>query len=146
MTKPKRYRPQPARQYPRAYRVNELVREITAEELERIADERLELVAITSVEVDRDLRHAVVWFDTFLGEATDDEALEALGEARVAIQAAIGRQARLKRTPTLTFKPDTGIRTGERVDEILRELPPLDESGDDDLGDDNLGDDAEDDA
>ena len=49
--------------------------------------------------------------------------LEALGDARVAIQAAIGRQARLKRTPMLTFKPDTGVRTGERVDEILRELP-----------------------
>ena len=32
---------------------------------------------------------------------------------------------RLKRTPTLTFKPDTGVRTGERVDEILRELPPV---------------------
>ena len=36
----------------------------------------------------------------------------------------------------LTFKPDTGVRTGERVDEILRELPPLDEARDDDLGDD----------
>ena len=96
-----------------------------ADELERIDDERLELVAITSVEVEPDLRHAVVCFDTLLGEATDDEALEALGEARVAIQAAIGRQARLKRTPTLTFKPDMGIRTGERVDEILREHPPV---------------------
>ena len=72
MTKPKRHRPQPTRQYPRTYRVNELVREITAEELERIDDERLELVAITSVDVDRDLRHAVVWFDTLprRGDAT----------------------------------------------------------------------------
>jgi ribosome-binding factor A len=122
------------------YRVNELVREITADELERIADERLELVAITSVDVDSDLRHAVVWFDTLLGEANDDEALEALGEARVAIQAAIGRQARLKRTPTLTFKPDIGIRTGERVDEILREHPPRDEAGDEELGDDEEAD------
>ena len=123
MTKPKRARVQSTRQYPRTLRVNELVREIAAEEIERLDDERLELIAITSVEVDPDLRHAVVWFDTLMGEANDDEALEALGEARVAIQAAIGRQARMKRTPTLSFRPDTGIRTGERVDEILREHP-----------------------
>jgi ribosome-binding factor A len=125
VTKPRRARAQAPRQYPRTYRINELVRQIVAEELERLGDERLELVAITSVEVDRDLRHAVVWFDTLLGESNDDDALAALGEARVAIQAAIGRQARMKRTPTLTFKPDTAIRTGERVDEILRELPPI---------------------
>ncbi|HMK11588.1 MAG TPA: 30S ribosome-binding factor RbfA [Acidimicrobiales bacterium] len=123
MTKPKRVRAQSTRQYPRTLRVNELVREIAAEEIERYDDERLELIAITSVEVDPDLRHAVVWFDTRMGEAHDDEALEALNEARIAIQAAIARQARMKRTPTLTFRPDTGIRTGERVDEILREHP-----------------------
>ncbi len=131
MTKPRRARTQTTRHYPRTLRVNELVREIAADEIERLADERLELVAITSVEVETDLRHAVVWFDSLLGEATDEEVLEALGEARVGIQAAIGRQARLKRTPTLTFKPDTGVRTGERVDEILRELPPVADEPDD---------------
>jgi ribosome-binding factor A len=129
--KPRRSRGQPTRQYPRTLRINELVREITAEEIERIDDERLELVAITSVEVEADLRHAVVWFDSLLGEANDDEVLQALGDARVAIQAAIGRQARMKRTPTLTFKPDTGVRTGERVDEILREHPPAPDERDD---------------
>ncbi len=83
MSKPKRRRPQPTRQYPRTLRVNELVREIAAEEIERLDDERLELVAITSVEVDPDLRHAVVWFDSLLGEATDEDVLAALGDARV---------------------------------------------------------------
>ncbi len=121
MSKPKRRRPQPTRQYPRTLRVNELVREIAAEEIERLDDERLELVAITSVDVDSDLRHAVVWFDSLLGEATDEDVLAALGDARIPIQAAIGRQARLKRTPTLTFRPDEGVRTGERIEEILRE-------------------------
>lgn len=131
MSKPKRARTQTTRQYPRTLRVNELVREITADEIERLDDERLELVAITSVEVDPDLRHAVVWFDSLLGEANDDEVLAALGDARVAIQAAIARQARMKRTPTLTFKPDTGVRTGERVDEILREQHRLEADRDD---------------
>jgi ribosome-binding factor A len=121
MTRPKRARSQTPRQYPRTARINELVREIAAEEVERIDDERFELVAITSVEVESDLRHAVVWFDSLRGEADDEAVLEAFGEARVAMQAAIGRQARLKRTPTLSFKPDPAIRTGERVEQIIRE-------------------------
>lgn len=121
MTPPKRRRVQTPRQYPRTARINELVREIAAEEVERIDDERLELVAITSVDVESDLRHAVVWFDSLRGEADDEAVLEAFGDARVALQAAIGRQARLKRTPTLSFKPDPAIRTGERVEQIIRE-------------------------
>ena len=35
------------RQYPRTARLNELVREIVADELEKIDDERLELVTVT---------------------------------------------------------------------------------------------------
>jgi ribosome-binding factor A len=119
VTRPKRT--QPARQYPRTARINELVREIAADEIERLDDERLELVAITAVEVEPDLRHAVVWFDSLSGEADDEAVLEAFGEARVALQAAIGRQARLKRTPMLSFKPDPAIRTAERVEQIIRE-------------------------
>ena len=121
MTPPRRLRAQTPRQYPRTARINELVREIAAEDIERIDDERLELVAITSVDVDSDLRHAVVWFDSLRGEADDEAVLEAFGDARIALQAAIGRQARLKRTPTLSFKPDPAIRTAERVEQIIRE-------------------------
>ena len=121
MTPPRRRRAQTPRQYPRTARINELVREIAAEEIERIDDERLELVAITSVDVDSDLRHAVVWFDSLRGEADDEAVLEAFGDARIALQAAIGLQARLKRTPTLSFKPDPAIRTAERVEQIIRE-------------------------
>ena len=121
MTPPRRRRAQAPRQYPRTARINELVREIAAEELERMDDERLDLVAITAVDVDPDLRQAVVWFDSLRGEAEDEAVLEAFGDARVALQAAIGRQARLKRTPTLSFKPDPAIRTAERVEEIIRE-------------------------
>src|SRR5438128_1269055 len=83
--------------------VNELVREIVAEELERLDDDRLTLVTIVSVDVEADLRHASVFYDTLDGEAADDDTLAALGEARVRLQGAIGRQAHLKRTPELSF-------------------------------------------
>jgi ribosome-binding factor A len=40
----------------------------------------------------------------------------------VALQAAIARQARIKRTPELEFRPDPAVRTGERVERILRDV------------------------
>jgi ribosome-binding factor A len=106
------------RDYPRTARVNELVREILADELERIDDDRLLMVTITNVHVDPDLRHAAVDF-TSLGEA-ETEAAEALAEHRVRLQGSIARQARLKRTPELRFEVDKVIEQGARIEELLR--------------------------
>jgi ribosome-binding factor A len=99
-------------------RVNELCREILADELERIDDDRLVLVTITHVRVDPDLRRAAVDFSS-LGEA-EDEALEALAEHRPRLQSAIARQARLKRTPELRFQVDSAIAYGDRIEALLR--------------------------
>src|SRR5690242_7068049 len=92
--------------YPRTARVNELLREIIASELERLGDERLEEVAITGVRVDPELSSAIVYFDTLVGGDADDETLEGLAALRVRLQHAIARQARLRRTPELRFRPD----------------------------------------
>jgi ribosome-binding factor A len=107
--------------YPRTARVNELCREILADELERLDDDRLQLVTITHVDVDPDLRHARVEFSS-LGEG-EEEAAEALSEQRVRLQAAIARQARLKRTPELRFAVDTVISRASRIEDLLREEP-----------------------
>ena len=111
----------PRRQYPRTARVNELCQEIVAEELERIDDERLELVTITHVGVDPDLRRALVEFSS-LGE-DEEGAAAALAEHRHRLQRAIARQARLKRTPELHFKPDELIERSNRIEQLLREDP-----------------------
>jgi ribosome-binding factor A len=50
------------RRYPRMVRVNEVVREVVADELERLSDPRLGLVTVTGVEVSNDLRHAIVYY------------------------------------------------------------------------------------
>ncbi|MBW8826721.1 MAG: 30S ribosome-binding factor RbfA [Acidobacteria bacterium] len=118
---PRRPPRQDPSRFPRTARVSELVREILAEELERIDDERLVMVTITHVHVDPDLRRAVVEFSS-LGQG-EDEAAEALAEHRVRLQGAIGRQARLKRTPELRFEVDTVIEYGARIEELLRERP-----------------------
>ena len=103
--------------------MNELLREIIAEDLERIGDERLELVTITNVDVDSDLNRAIVTFDSLGGSQTDAVILEALAERRVKLQASIGRQITARKTPILIFKPDEVLRAAERIDEILRQQP-----------------------
>lgn len=74
------------------------------------------------MDVDNELRRAVVHFDTLAGEEADAEVLDALAEHRVRLQGAVGRQARIRRTPELTFRPDEVERRAGRVEQILREL------------------------
>jgi ribosome-binding factor A len=113
--------PHPARQFPRTARINESLREVLADALERMEDldERLGLLTITAVECDPDLRHAVVYLSSM-----DDEGRAALAHARTRLQAAISTQVRLKRTPQLRFEPDPAVAAGERADEILRSMTP----------------------
>ncbi|MBS1847810.1 MAG: 30S ribosome-binding factor RbfA [Actinobacteria bacterium] len=122
-----------ARRYPRMARVNELLREILGDALERLDVDELAFVTITGVECSADLRHATVYFDAPLGAMPDDELLASLGEVRVRLQRAIATEARLKRTPELQFVPDPAVRSGEQIDAMLRDVVgPADEPAPDD--------------
>ena len=102
-------------------RVNHVVQEVLGDELERIDDERLGLVTVTGVRVEPGLSHAVVWFSS-LSRGDPEGVAVALGEHRIRLQSAIGRQLRLRRTPELEFQPDPAIAAGSRVEELLRGL------------------------
>src|SRR6266568_249158 len=110
----------PTRRYPRMLRVNEVVREALADELERMSDPRLGMVTITGVDVAADLRHASVYYAALGREG--DETREALRAAAPHLRAALGRQVRLKYLPRLDFRPDPAIEQGQRVEEIIRHL------------------------
>jgi ribosome-binding factor A len=118
----KRGRPAAKRHYPRTARLNALFQEIAAEALERVEDDRLELVTVTGVEVDADLNRAVVYISPPGEPEGDDELLEALAQHRLTVQQAIGSQARVRKTPEVVFALDAAIRTGARIEEILQGL------------------------
>ena len=105
--------------YARTARVNEVLREVIAEALERYADsdDRLQLLTVTAVECDPDFARARV-----LLASMDDAQRGALEERRVRLQAAISRQVRLKRTPHLSFAADPAVQSGQLVEDILRNL------------------------
>ena len=114
------------RKFPRTARVNEVMLEVLADELERMSDPRLELVTFTGVKVTRDLGYATVYYSTLgattagASETFADDAAEALRHAAPHLRSIVGRQMRVRQVPSLTFEVDPGIVAGQRIDEILR--------------------------
>ena len=121
-------RGRPPRKYPRTARVNEVVREVLAEEIERLSDPRLGFITLTDVEVSRDLRHASVYYSALgkNGATQTDDEVEATAAALVSatrhLRSVLSREVRLKYLPELHFKVDPSIAEGQRVEQILREL------------------------
>ncbi len=113
--------PRSERGYSRTVRLNEVLREVLADKLERIESdsEHLGMLTVTAVECDRDLRNATVLLSS-MSEA-DKAALES---ERAGLQAAIAGQLKLRRTPRLRFVADPAVAAGLRIEEILSHLPP----------------------
>jgi ribosome-binding factor A len=128
-----------AKRYPRTARLNEVMLEVLADELERMSDPRLELVTLTGVDVSRDLAHAKVYYSTLTATAVDerdsipDDVATALHSAGSHLRGVVGRQMRIRQVPRLEFALDPGIVSGQRIEDILREIhhreAPTDESG-----------------
>lgn len=110
-----------AQRYPRVARVNEVLREVLADALERLADkdDALELLTVTGVECTSDLRQATVYLSSLSAEAAG-----ALDERRGQLQHLVATQVRLKRTPRLTFVEDPAVVHGRGVEEALRRITP----------------------
>jgi len=111
--------------YSRTLRVNQVLRQVVADELERLADadERLRLVTVTSIETTSDLRQATVFLSSL-----SDEAATALDDRRVQVQKAVARQTQFKRTPQLTFVQDPAVLTGNRIEDLLRQIRESDDA------------------
>ncbi len=114
-----------ARGYDRADRLSELLREIIAETLEHIDDDRLQMVTVTAVEVDRELEHAKIYYTCLDGDDLADDVVAAFAEHRGRVRKAIGAQAKVRRVPNLTFLPDNVQRSAQRIEEILAKMPRL---------------------
>jgi ribosome-binding factor A len=109
--------------YPREARISETVREVVAEELLRIDDDRLAFVSITAIDVDAEMNRGIVYFDSLQGPEGDAGILAAFSHYRKQLQSAIATQVHARRTPILEFRPDDAIRAAARIDEVLRNDP-----------------------
>jgi ribosome-binding factor A len=107
---------------PRMRRVNELLREVIADEVARLKDPGLGFITITGVDTAPDLRSARVYYSVLGDDVQRAATREALDRANAHIRYEMGHQVRLKYTPELRFENDEAIERGMRMDEILRGL------------------------
>jgi len=112
----------------RMRRVNESVRQVLAEAMVELKDPRIGLVTVTGVDTSPDLRHATVYVSVLGSEKKRAASLRGLEAAHGLLQARLGRELRMKRTPQLAFEYDPSVERGVRMTQLIDELAP----GDDD--------------
>ena len=107
-------------------RVNESVRQVLSEAIGQLKDPRIGFVTITGVETSADLGHARVYLSVLGAERKRAQTLAGLEAARSLLQAQLGRELRMKRTPQLAFEYDPSVERGVRMTKLIDELAPDD--------------------
>lgn len=109
--------------FKRSEKVAEAVHKIVTELLIKgLKDPRIGFVTITGVKVTDDMRYATIYFTVF-GDLEARKATESgLNSARGFIRREMGQQLRLRYVPEIMFKYDTSTETGNRIDELMREI------------------------
>jgi ribosome-binding factor A len=108
-------------------RVNEALRAVLSEGLLELKDPRIGFVTVTGVETTSDLRTATVYVSVLGSEKKRRRTLEALTSAHGPLQARIGRELRMKRTPQLAFEYDPSVAEGVRMSKLIDDLIPDDD-------------------
>ena len=109
----------------RMRRVNEAMREILSARIAKgLKDPRIGFVTVTAVETSPDLYHARVFVSVLGGEEERAATLAGLASSHGYLQALIGGELRMKRTPTLEFVYDDSVDRGMRISRLLEDESP----------------------
>jgi ribosome-binding factor A len=115
----------PSKSFHRTDRVSaQLRRELGAIVHSAVREHGLPSVSVSDVEVTRDLAHAKV-FVTALQAERSAEAVKALKTIAPELRYALGRAMKLRHVPELHFQYDDSVDRGERINNRLRDNPPM---------------------
>ena len=115
----------PSKSFHRTDRVSaQLRRELGAIVHSAVREHGLPSVSVSDVEVTRDLAHAKV-FVTALQAERSAEAVKALKTIAPELRYALGRAMKLRHVPELHFQYDDSVDRGERLNNLLRDNPPM---------------------
>ena len=81
-------------------------------------------VSVSDVEVTRDLEHAKIYI-TALQPERSVEAMKALKELAPEIRYQLAHAVKMRHVPELHFQYDESVDRGERIDNLLRDLPDV---------------------
>jgi ribosome-binding factor A len=107
---------------PRTRKLGEAIREaIAAILLEEIADPRVDLVTVTSVEVSTDLGLANIYVVTHGEQERQDALIAGLESAKNRIRTSLGKRVLMRVVPDLRFKIDPSVEQGMRISKALKD-------------------------
>lgn len=110
----------------RQRRANEAIREVVgAALLTDLADPRLRMITVTSVQTTPDLGRATVFW-TILDPQRADAAAAGLESARGVLQGRVGRALGIRHTPALVFARDELQDRARRLTALIDEVAPGD--------------------
>jgi ribosome-binding factor A len=108
----------------RMRRVNEALREVLADGVERLGDPSVGFVTVTAVRATPDLRQATVFVSVLGGDKKRRRSLAALERSHGVLQARIARELHIRHTPQLIFQYDETVDQALRMNELLESLEP----------------------
>lgn len=109
---------------PRPARVAQQIQEEVARLLQRgaIKDPRVGFVTITGAEIDRELRHATVFYSLMGDDAAKEDTHRGLQSAAGFLRREVSKNLKLKHAPDLHFKFDASVEQGDKIERLLREV------------------------
>lgn len=111
----------------RARKLADRIKTVVAEMVERgVKDPRLGFVTFTDARVTPDLREATLFYTVLGDDTAHNDTAAALESAKGILRAEIGKQCRLRFTPTLTFSADRVPETAEHIEELVRKAREAD--------------------
>jgi len=104
----------------RARKLADQIKVVVAETLElRVKDPRLGFVTITDVRITFDYRDATVFYTVYGDEEARAATAAALESAKGVLRAEVGKQIKVRHTPSLTFIADALPDTSKAMDDLL---------------------------
>lgn len=87
-----------------------------------VREHALPSVSVSDVEITRDMAHAKVFVTALMPERSA-EAVAGLKEIAWGLRMELARAMKLRHVPELHFHYDDSVDRGERIDNLLRDLP-----------------------
>ncbi|HNV08330.1 MAG: 30S ribosome-binding factor RbfA [Dokdonella sp.] len=89
-----------------------------------VRDHALPSASVSDVEVTRDLDLAKVYVTTLVSEQSG-AAVKALNEMAFEFRRELSRTLKMRRVPEIRFLYDDSVDKGERIEDLLRNNPPI---------------------
>lgn len=113
----------------RAAKLADRIKVLVAEIIERrIRDPRLGFVTVTDVRVTGDLQHATVFYTVYGSDEERAGTAAALKSATGMVRSEVGKNLKVRLTPTIQFVHDALPENAQHIDELLVKAREQDEA------------------